>query len=132
MPLAKAVARAMRKAIVNNAVGSAFTKPMAAVDAIKRFEGPKNGIKFSPKATRKVMMNSTVNSITLPVFPENNQVAPYKHKEIKRENLFQMKLMWQITNRKRKFSFLPTNYKGNNYHGCYYHNNDRKYDNIKR
>jgi len=63
MPLAKAAARAMSKAIVSNAVASAFTMPMAAVDAIRRFEGPKKGIKFNPKATRNVMMNSMVNSI---------------------------------------------------------------------
>jgi hypothetical protein len=37
--------------------------PIAAVDAIKRFEGPKKGIKFKPKATRKVIKNSTLNSI---------------------------------------------------------------------
>jgi len=69
MPLTRAAAYAIRKAIVSSAIGSAFTNPMAAVDAIKRFEGPKKGIKFNPKATRKVMMNSIVNSMPLPVFP---------------------------------------------------------------
>lgn len=71
MPLAKAVARAMRKAIVRSAVASVFSIPIAAVDQVRRFEGPKKGIKFNPKATKNAMMNSTVNSM-YPFFPENN------------------------------------------------------------
>ena len=41
MPFARAAARAIRNASRIKAEKSAFTKPIAAVEAISRFEGPK-------------------------------------------------------------------------------------------
>jgi hypothetical protein len=51
--------------------------PIAAVEAIKRFEGPKKGIKFNPKATRKVIINSMINAIYSTHFPQENYSLAY-------------------------------------------------------
>jgi hypothetical protein len=58
--------------------------PMAAVEAIRRFEGPKKGIKFNPKATRKVIRNSMINAMYSTHFPRENKslIHTYKHKQI--------------------------------------------------
>jgi hypothetical protein len=45
-------------AIVTNVAGSGLTRLIAAVEAIRRFEGPKKGMRLNPKATRKVIINS--------------------------------------------------------------------------
>ncbi len=50
MPFANAAPKATRKPIITNVAASAFTKPIAAVDAIKRFEGPANGIKIESES----------------------------------------------------------------------------------
>jgi hypothetical protein len=63
MPLANAAAKAMTKPITIRVVMSAFAMPMAAVDAMSKFEGPANGIKLKPKAVRKRIMNSIIDAI---------------------------------------------------------------------
>ena len=63
MPLAKDAPNAIRNAISSRVLVVGFTKPMAAVEAIRRFEGPKNGIRFRANAKTKVIKISmpTVN-----------------------------------------------------------------------
>jgi hypothetical protein len=53
----------MIKPIITSDPRSAFPKPMAAVEAINRLEGPANGIKLITKPVRKIMMNSIIEAI---------------------------------------------------------------------
>jgi hypothetical protein len=59
--------------------------PIAAVEAMKRFEGPKKGIRLNPKATKKVIINSMINAMPCSLFyPFKNKslIHTYKHKQI--------------------------------------------------
>jgi hypothetical protein len=90
MPLAKDAAKATRKPIISNEVVSAFTKPIAAVEAMKRFEGPANGIKLKPKAVRKINMNSIIEAIfwfPLSSAPKVSMCPAYKCKGVIRLKL---------------------------------------------
>ena len=57
---------------------SAFPKPMAAVDAINRFEGPANGIKLNPKPVRKIIMNSIIDAIYRCPLSSSQKLVPPK------------------------------------------------------
>ncbi len=63
MLFARAAAKAINKPIANNVPTSAPLKPMAAVDAIRRFEGPANGIRFSPNAVPKTIKSSIGDAV---------------------------------------------------------------------
>jgi hypothetical protein len=63
MPFAKAAPSAIRKPTSTSVVTSAFPKPIAAVDAISKFEGPANGIKLKAKPVKKIIMNSIITAI---------------------------------------------------------------------
>ena len=58
MPLAKAAANAMRTPTITMVRGSVVPNPMAAVEAISRFEGPANGIMLNPKEVAKIIRRS--------------------------------------------------------------------------
>ena len=53
MPFAAAAASAIIKPISSKLSMLAFAMPIAAVDAINKFEGPANGMRFNPKDVRK-------------------------------------------------------------------------------
>jgi hypothetical protein len=40
--------------MMTRVVGEGFVNPIAAVEAISKFEGPANGIRFNPKANAKI------------------------------------------------------------------------------
>jgi hypothetical protein len=63
MPLANAAAKAIKTPTSTNVPASAPVMPMAAVEAISKFEGPANGIKLKPKAVKKRIMNSIIDAI---------------------------------------------------------------------
>jgi hypothetical protein len=77
MPFADAEPKATRKPIINNVVESALVIPIAAVEAIKRFEGPANGIKLKPKEVRKMIINSIIDAIVK--FPLFLSLKKYQH-----------------------------------------------------
>jgi hypothetical protein len=77
MPFANAAPKATRKPIINNVVESAFVMPIAAVDAIKRFEGPKKGIKLKPKEVRKMIINSIIDAMES--FHFSSSLKKYPH-----------------------------------------------------
>ena len=63
MPFANAEANAMSMPAMTNEVTSAFPKPMAAVDAINKFDGPANGIKLKAKAVANMIMKSNIDAV---------------------------------------------------------------------
>lgn len=85
MPLANDAAKAMRKPIITKVIGSAVPMPMAAVEAINKFEGPANGIKLNPNDVAKMIMNSIIDAIPyllMSVIPKFSVRHPYKCKRI--------------------------------------------------
>ncbi len=70
MHFARAAARAIKKPTRNKVLASAPLKPMAAVDAIRRFDGPANGMRFSPNDVPKIIKSSIGVAVPYyPVFP---------------------------------------------------------------
>jgi len=63
MPLAKVAPIATRIATSNNEAGLVLPNAIAAVEAMKRFDGPINGIRFNPKDPKKMKINSIIASI---------------------------------------------------------------------
>jgi hypothetical protein len=63
MPFAKVAAKAIVNPAKINTVKSAFPKPMAAVDAINRLEGPANGIRLKANAVANMIMKSNIDAV---------------------------------------------------------------------
>jgi len=63
MPFDKVAAKAMVKPAKINTVKSAFPKPIAAVDAINKFEGPANGIKLKANAVANIIIKSNTDAV---------------------------------------------------------------------
>ena len=64
MPLANVAPIATKTPITTNVAVSAVPNPIAAVEAINRFDGPKNGIMLNPKAVSRMIMNSIIETIS--------------------------------------------------------------------
>ena len=63
MFFANAAPIATRKPIATKVVGSVELRTNAAFEAIKRFEGPANGIKFNPKEVSRTNISSMIDAI---------------------------------------------------------------------
>ena len=59
MDFARAAANATMIATNKRVPASAPFNPIAAVDAMRRFEGPANGIRLNPKAVAKIITKSS-------------------------------------------------------------------------
>jgi hypothetical protein len=64
MLFAKAEPKATRNPTATSVAGSASTMLKAAVEAMKRFEGPAKGIRLSPKELNKMTSNSMMDAIS--------------------------------------------------------------------
>ena len=63
MLFATAAPKATRKPIATNVVGSVELSINAEFEAMKRFEGPANGIRFNPKEVSRTNNNSMIEAI---------------------------------------------------------------------
>jgi hypothetical protein len=90
MLFAKAAPKATRKPTATKVVGSIELRTIAEFEAMKRFEGPANGIKLSPKAVRKMNMNSIIEAsfwFPLSSAPKVSMCPAYKCKGVIRLKL---------------------------------------------
>ena len=68
---ANAAPKATRKPVATKVVGSVELRTNAAFEAMKRFEGPANGIRLKPKEVSRTSISSTIDAI--PTFLFSNQ-----------------------------------------------------------
>jgi len=83
MPFAKVAAKAMVKPAKINTVKSAFPNPIAAVDAISKFDGPANGIKLKANAVANMIIKSNTDAVDWCLhcsFLRNLGAQTYKYK----------------------------------------------------
>ena len=69
MLFANAAPNAARKPMATSVVGSGETSSNAALDAMKKFEGPANGIMLSPNEVNRTNISSAMGAITSFPFP---------------------------------------------------------------
>ncbi len=60
MLFASPAPRATRKPIIMSVIGSSAPRNKAELEAMKRFDGPANGIRLNPKELRRTISRSTI------------------------------------------------------------------------
>jgi hypothetical protein len=68
MLFANAAPKATRKPIATRVAGSAVLRISAAFEAMKRFDGPANGIMLNPKEVSRTSINSMIEAIPTLLF----------------------------------------------------------------